>query len=123
MNYREINLKAIHCFPELQESFESQFVFWGNKNPPQHCFLGNVFNKLLSKLLLDEKDVKTINKIFAFYEEMAKCCDEEVRNLLQVTLLEYLWDEKIIFQRAEKYMLPETKKINDLIGEYLNKPE
>jgi hypothetical protein len=45
-----------------------------------------------------------------------------VRNLLQVTLLEALWDEKNTQEKARKYMQVATKQTNKLIGDYLKLP-
>ena len=35
-----------------------------------------------------------LHRIFGKYEDLAVTGDKEIQNLLQVTLLEYLWDEK-----------------------------
>ena len=45
--------------------------------------------------------------------------DEETQNLLQVTLLEYLWDEKITYERSLEIMGSGTKEIWDCIQEYI----
>ena len=63
-----------------------------------------------------------LNKIFSFYEEMAQSQDPDVTNLLQVTLLEYLWDEKTVLNTAKQYMLPKTALLNESIRKYLYEP-
>ena len=51
---------------------------------------------------------------------MATSRDSDVRNLLQVTVLEYSWS---LFQsKSEKFMLPETKKMFDYVKSYLQAP-
>ena len=74
-------------------------------------------------LLVDESqdDIK-IEKIFAFLEDMAVSEDQEVRNLLQVTVLEYLRSWYLLQSRSEKLMLPETKKLFDCVKSYLQEP-
>jgi hypothetical protein len=69
------------------------------------------------------KNDKLLLKIFSFYEELAMYGDYETKNLLQVTLLERLWDKKITFDRASELMGEDTAKINQEIGKYFNKPE
>ena len=49
--------------------------------------------------------------------------DQEVRNLLQVTVLEYLRSWYLLQSRSEKLMLPETKKIFAHVKSYLQEPE
>ena len=56
------------------------------------------------------------------YEQFAIDGDIETQNLLQVTLLEYLWDEKITFDRALEMMGEKTKEIWQYIYDYILVP-
>ena len=69
--------------------------------------------------LLQTDSKKELNIVFEFYEKLAVCEDEEVKNLLQVTLLENLMDNKELYKKAEKYMRTNTKSICKLIEQYL----
>ena len=72
---------------------------------------------------MDEcQDNIQIEKVFTFFEDMAVSEDQEVRNLLQVTVLEYLRSWYLLQNRSEKLMLPETKKIFAHVKSYLQKP-
>ena len=53
---------------------------------------------------------------------MAKYGDEGVKNLLQVTLLEYLWDDYTIYTRSLEMMGNYTLEINKEILDYLYLP-
>ena len=121
MNLNTINNILISKFPELALLFKEQFDLWGNNIHP-HCFTGDVLNNYVTGLLLENNNKQQIKKIFDFYEEMACCDDLEVRNLLQVTLLEYLWDNERVFNKALDYMQPKTREINNLISSYLKLP-
>lgn len=60
---------------------------------------------------MDERqDNIKIEKVFSFLEDMAVSEDQEVRNLLQVTVLEYLRSWYLLQRESEKFMLSETKK-------------
>ena len=121
MRYCELNEELMLRFPEFQSFYKEHFNFW-EAPPPQHCFYGAILNKFVVNLLIENQNVVMISKVFDFYEELAQSNDEEVTNLLQVTLLEYLWDDKIVFERACQYMRPKTRQINNLIGDYLKVP-
>lgn len=56
------------------------------------------------------------------YEDMAANGDDEVKSLLEVSLLEYLWDEKKTYEKAMKLMGECTREIWNDIGSYLNEP-
>lgn len=109
-------------FPELKEKIISENDWLGENLP--HCLFGNVFNPLVVELLKqdDYKNNYLLEKIFRMYEDFAEYGDTETKNLLQVTLLEYLWDEYITYSRALELMGKKTKLINQSI-DYLNIPE
>lgn len=86
-----------------------------------HCIFGNVLNSKVVELLKREDylENEVLHRIFRMYEDFAVTGDEETQNLLQVTLLEYLWDEKITYERALEIMGVETKAIWDCIQKYI----
>ena len=122
LNYDTVNECLMMRFPELTILFEEQISLWGEDNLLPHCFYAYTLNKYVTELLRENSDSQQIKKIFQFYEEMASSEDVEVRNLLQVTLLEYLWDEEIVFRNALQHMQPKTRIINSDIGAYLKIP-
>ena len=123
ITYDRINDIFVSKFPELATLFEEQYNLWNNSEIPPHCFLGDVLNDYIAELLRNRKDKEQIKKVFHFYEEMACSNDWRVKNLLQVTLLECLWDEREIFEIALSYMLPQTRMLNEEIYAYLNVPK
>ena len=60
--------------------------------------------------------------MFAFLENMARSDDQEVKNLLQVTVLEYLRSWYLLQSESEKFMQPETRKMFDIVKSYLEEP-
>ncbi|MDE5861880.1 MAG: hypothetical protein K2H28_06750 [Ruminococcus sp.] len=109
-------------FPELREKIIAENEWLGEKLP--HCLFGNILNLLVTELLKkdDYRNNNLLERIFRMYEELAEYGDTETKNLLQVTLLEYLWDEYITYSRALELMGKETKLINQSI-DYLKIPE
>ena len=73
---------------------------------------------------LKEEDYSTnhiLKRIFNMYEELSKEGDENTQNLVEVSLLEGLWDERMTYDRALELMGKETKIIWNRI-EWLNIP-
>ena len=122
LTYEKINEVLLEAFPEFKAKYDYEMNTYDCYKPGPHVLYGNVFNRTVSELLEKDNDKALIRRIFDFYEEMAQSQDIEINNLLQVTLLEYLWDEKKIYERACAYMLPATKRINDCIKVYLDEP-
>lgn len=124
-----INYDSLDCaflcglFPEISEKIISENNWLGENLP--HCLFGNVLNPLVSGLLR-QKDYKTnpmLERIFRMYEDFAEYGDTGTQNLLQVTLLEYLWDDYITYSRAFELMGKYTRIINKDIINYLKIPK
>jgi hypothetical protein len=108
-------------FPELREEILDELKF--SEGLP-HCLFADVLNPKVINLIEqdDYKDNNLLLRIFLFYEELAMYGDDDSQNLLQLSLLECLWDRKITFNRAIELMGSYTKIIFQEIGKYLNKP-
>ncbi len=108
--------------PELKEEILLENEYLGCNLP--HSLFGNVLNPLVASLIKKDgyENNKLLRKIFDLYEQMAKYGDDAVRNLLQVTLLEYLWDDYTLYARSIKMMKDCTLAINKEISEYLYIP-
>lgn len=123
-----INYNSLDCdflcgrFPELKKQIISENEWLGENLP--HCLFGNILNPLVIGLLKQDvyKSDNLLERIFAMYEDFAEYGDTETKNLLQVTLLEYLWDEYITYSRALELMGRHTKDINKNIADYLSVP-
>lgn len=124
-----INYNSLDCvflcsrFPELKDLITAENEWLGENLP--HCLFGNILNPLVVGLLKQD-DYKTnhlLERIFSMYEDFAEYGDTETKNLLQVTLLEYLWDEYITYSRALKLIGERTKNVNKNIADYLSVPE
>ena len=99
-------------------------TFKDQETDGQTVYFDRCFCDYIGRLLVNERqDNMEIEKIFTFLEDMAVSEDQEVRNLLQVTVLEYLRSWYLLQSRSEKLMLPETKKIFAHVKSYLQEPE
>lgn len=108
--------------PELKSAIIEEDEYLGQNLP--HSLFGNILNPTVTRLIKDERcEKKLLTKIFCFYEELAKYGDDDVVDLLQVTLLEYLWDDYITYSESVKLMGEFTRDINDRIASYLIKPQ
>lgn len=108
--------------PELKEKIISENKYLGCNLP--HSLYGNILNLEVVSLIKKDgyKKNELLLKIFDLYEQMAEYGDDEVKNLLQVTLLEYLWDDYTVYNRSLELMGKNTLKINNEISKYMYIP-
>lgn len=115
-------------FPEISENYAGEIAwikdtFKGQETGGQTIYFDRCFCDYIGRLLVNECQGNTkIKKVFAFLEDMAVSEDHEVRNLLQITVLEYLRSWYLLQSRSEKLMLPETKKMFECVKSYLQEP-
>ena len=100
--YAEIVNELLAEFPEISKNYEEEITwikdtFQGQDTEGQTVYFDRCFCDYIGRLLVDESqdDIK-IEKIFAFLEDTAVSEDQEVRNLLQVTVLEYLDRKSVV---------------------------
>ncbi|MDE6728975.1 MAG: hypothetical protein K2J80_13725 [Oscillospiraceae bacterium] len=122
-------------FPELTERINAELDLDGLP----HCLFEQVLTPVLREYFddCDFSGVKTnrqkksalknadplVLRIFEFYEELAASGDEEVRNLLQVSLLEPLYDNKRSYAGARLFIGGKTWGLFESCAEYLNIPK
>ena len=122
IRYNDLNEQFItDRFPELAELVSIETEGFDEFLP--HVVFANVFNGLAVSFLKLEsyRQSDTLKRIFDMYEELASQGDEETKNLVQVTLLEYLWDESITYERAKEFMGESTQELWAQI-DYLKAP-
>lgn len=119
--YESMREALIDRIPEVLQSEEYSKIkdFWKDELIPIYCYyelLEHLFHKLLHKEIEDEK---LLNRVIDFMEEMASSEDEEVRNLLEVQILESLFGlnytvfhnmETNLFRANTKLLFEKTKK-------------
>ena len=123
IKYNELDGKYItDIFPEAEQQINDELDGLNEFLP--HIIFGNVLNPIVIQLLKrdDSSNSKQLLQVFDMYEDFASSGDTETQNLLQVTLLEILWDEAITYERAMELMEEKTNEIWDYIYSYLYIP-
>ena len=118
VKYNELDGKYItDIFPEAEQQINDELDGLNDFLP--HIIFGNVLNPIVIRLLKrdDYSKIQQLLQVFDMYEDFASG-DTETQNLLQVTLLEILWDEAITYERAMELMGEKTKEIWDYIYDY-----
>ncbi|WP_335871882.1 DUF7674 family protein [Bacillus sp. 2205SS5-2] len=114
-NLAEQFVKEFTNFKSLLE----QHVKFNNEILP-HVFFGEC-NDYFIDFLVKEENSRDLVKLFEFFESMAIKGDEFVKELLSVTILERLGDNKEVLNKAYKYMGKETRKASDEIEKQLER--
>jgi hypothetical protein len=114
LNKDNIAERFVNEFPEFKPLFEEHIQYNDGELLP-HVFFGECNDYFIK--FLETEVTKELEKLFDFFERMAKG-DEYVQELLSVTILERLGDNKEILNTAYKYMGKETRKASNEIEKF-----
>ena len=123
LTYTTINTELCDRLPEIASEAAHIHSCYGDPRVKTEVFYFSAFNKTLVHLLKDATpNEELLWRMFRFMEEMAQSTDTDIRQLLQVTVLEKLWDDTATLRRAEKRMFPCTRRVSDNILGYFTNP-
>jgi hypothetical protein len=112
MNYDNLIQCFLETFPEFKEVATKESKWWDEEIPLVHIFFIYVLNPYLEKEFKNTENPVLLEKIFRFLEKMAISDDEGVQEVLGVTILERLGDDKKILEMAREKMGPNTLKMS-----------
>jgi hypothetical protein len=111
LTYDRVEKALVDAVPEVRDKYK-EFFRWWKSGPPD---LYNIFLFTLEPVLMPAlgsgSDADLLDRIFRYFEDMARSGDIQVRNLLQVEILEKLVGDRSKLSVAWQYMGEETKKL------------
>lgn len=113
LNYSNVDKELLAAVPQLEERYkeEAQWQHDVGGKPGQYDVVCFVLKPFLRELLDRDESLNLLQRLFDFFEQMARSSDIQVPNLLQVGIFESLVGEPKRLVTAWKFMGPETKKI------------
>jgi hypothetical protein len=115
MKYKDLAIQFTNKFEEYKPFLQEHIEF--NSEILNHVFFGEC-NDYFIELIEKEKDIPKIKELFDFLELMAISEDDDVKELLSVTILERFGDSNKLLKIAFKYMGSETKKASNEIERF-----
>jgi hypothetical protein len=112
LSYRSIRNVFLERLPELWERIEAKYATHYNLKtqiPGSYPLFEEILKPRVIELLESGADNDMLKRIFSFYEEMARSSDEEVVNLLWISITEPLVYDKKLIAKAWKYWGEKTK--------------
>jgi F0F1-type ATP synthase delta subunit len=85
---------------EYRESIED------NGEVLETIIIEDIFMPEIIRLLREDKNIKLLKDIFNYFEEISECEDNHLTNILSITVLEILGNDKTVLSVAQKYMGP-----------------
>lgn len=119
MNLEECVVAFIKNFPEHEQTYREHIDFHGELLG--HVFFGDAINLPLTQLLKENRDIENIQKYIDFINHMYKTGDEAVQNIVEVTILEYLGDDKKVLKNAFYFFSEDIRKESIEVERFLGR--
>lgn len=114
ITYPQVIEVLLTRIPELREPYDDADDVLGSDYLP-HVVFGVVVNPLVTALLQSNRETELLHRIFAVVEDMANSGDELVREVVGVSVAEYLGGVPGLLALAWPFMGPMTRRISDEI--------
>ena len=114
MTVEEFAARLTDQFPEKKQALQEHYQAYNRLLG--HVFFGDEINIPLVVLLEENRDRSAIEKYCDFIEGMWFQGDTDARNIVEVTIIERLTDDPLVWRRFGQYITKEFRwKINDSI--------
>ncbi len=121
INKTNLTEHLIKDFPELKEEYHKIITWYGKDFPGNHNIFCDVFNPFIIDLLDSDRKENLLKRAMSFLNKMAESEDDEVVNVLEVTILERIGDSPKWLKIAREYMSPKVLNLSEEIERYLGR--
>jgi hypothetical protein len=103
-----LSTAMIEALPELRAKYEAELARWDDAPPGMYNIYDNVLVPHLIRLLEVGTDAKGLERLFSLIETLATQEDVRVRELVSISVLEYLISKDVWLTAARQYMGAQT---------------
>ncbi|MDQ0171540.1 DUF7674 family protein [Paenibacillus tundrae] len=101
--------KMIDFLPSSDAAYRKSIATY--REVLETIIIEDIFMPKILKLLKEENNIDLIERIFDYFEGVSTCGDAHLINLLSITALEVLGNDRSILATAQKYMGPATTQL------------
>ncbi|MDD2498190.1 MAG: hypothetical protein PHY90_08690 [Desulfitobacteriaceae bacterium] len=125
MEYSTLVIEMFNEIPEFKRIYEEKSSeYLVDDSTGAHAVVGTLFMPYVFELLStnqNKNNLELLERIFIFFERMAQCEDEKVKEVLLYTVLEMLGDDEEVYQNSITLMKTSTKQMSKAINTFLGR--
>ncbi len=96
-------------FPSVKNEYEKHMEEYRERLDT--VVVEDIFMPEVLRVLDNDWNKELLEKLFTYFEEVVRSDNEELVNILSITVLEILGNDRGILRKARKYMKPQTYKL------------
>lgn len=101
--------KMLEFLPSTNSKYEESLEKYGELL--ETVVIEDVFMPEIIKLLSENENIKLLEQIFKYFEEVSNCNEEHLINIFSTTVLEVLGNDRTILKTAQNYMGDKTMQL------------
>lgn len=101
--------KLLYFFPDVKREYNMNIEEYGERLDT--IVIEDIFMPKIISLLCENQNISLLNEIFEYFEEVLKSDNAYLVNIMTITILEVLGNDKVILAKAQKYMGAKTKEM------------
>jgi len=101
--------KLLYFFPDVKREYNMNIEEYGERLDT--IVIEDIFMPKIISLLCEDQNISLLNEIFEYFEEVLKSDNAYLVNIMKITILEVLGNDKVILAKAQKYMGAKTKEM------------
>lgn len=110
-NEKDFFEKMQEFLPSTQEEYHKSIKEYGEGL--ETLIIEDIFMPKIVELLAKNKNSELLKNIFNYFEEIVNGNDSHLINILSITVLEILGNDKMILDIAKQYMGPKTALLQE----------
>ncbi len=99
----------LEFLPSTSNKYEASLEKYGELL--ETVVIEDVFMPEIIKLLSENENIKLLERIFEYFEEVCNCKEEHLINIFSTTVLEVLGNDRTILKKAQNYMGDKTMQL------------
>lgn len=120
IHYQNLTEKLLEAVPEVVPAYNREMQWWGKDRPGQHIVFHTILTPHIAALLGKHGSESELRRVFGFLETLASHSDEEVQNVIAVTMCEDICSDEVMLQKAQPFLGEKTRQFcKSLMGEHL----
>lgn len=115
----EFFLKMQEFLPSTKEAYTESIKQYGEVL--ETVVIEDIFMPIILNLLSENMEQQLLENIFRYFEDIVNSDDSHLINVLSITVLEMLGNDRVILKKAKHYMGPKTSVIQIKVDEELGR--
>jgi hypothetical protein len=123
VRHSRLNAELVKRFPDLSREYLALKTMWDGDEPGPHVVYGDTLVPKIRRLLASGRDPAEAKRVFNFLEFLSSTQEEEIEEVVVVSVLEALHDDREVWEAAKDLMGARTRRFAAMVEQGRQRPQ